>query len=68
MGIEPEIALTHWENFNEPGSHPALFGDGRAAERIVRLIDSWAKSGFSTPMERFVADELLSLETAGVTQ
>ena len=68
MGIEPEQVLAHWDTFEEPRTHPSLFGDGRAAERIVRLIDGWAKSGFSTPMERFVPDELLSLETVGVTQ
>lgn len=68
VGIEPEQVLAHWDTFEEPSKHPALFGDGRAAERIVRLIDGWAKSGFSTPLEGFVPDELLPLETAGVTQ
>jgi UDP-GlcNAc3NAcA epimerase len=40
VGTEPEQALDAWFNFAPPAERPPIFGDGAAARRIVRILDS----------------------------
>jgi UDP-N-acetylglucosamine 2-epimerase len=38
VGIEPDRALEVWHEFEPPASRPALYGDGRASQRITALL------------------------------
>ncbi len=39
VGTDPEKILNAWSNFEAPREHPAIFGDGTAAEKIARILD-----------------------------
>jgi UDP-N-acetylglucosamine 2-epimerase len=38
VGIEPDRVLEVWRDFEPPGDRPALYGDGRASQRIAALL------------------------------
>jgi len=38
VGIEPDQVLEQWHTFSPPASRPALYGDGRASQRIAALL------------------------------
>lgn len=39
VGLDPERVLAAFQAVRVPAEHPAIFGDGRASERIVSLLD-----------------------------
>jgi UDP-N-acetylglucosamine 2-epimerase len=40
VGTEPEQVLDVWFSFAPPAERPPIFGDGTAARRIARILDS----------------------------
>jgi UDP-GlcNAc3NAcA epimerase len=40
VGTEPEQVLDAWFSFAPPAERPSIFGDGTAARRIARILDS----------------------------
>jgi UDP-N-acetylglucosamine 2-epimerase len=44
LGTEPQRIATAVQNLRPTGSPPAVFGDGRASERVVEIINSVSKS------------------------
>lgn len=39
VDVEPEQVIQAWRTFAPSGEHPAIFGDGKAAEHIVQILD-----------------------------
>lgn len=39
VGTQPERILAEWRTFTPPADHPAIFGDGHAAEHIADILD-----------------------------
>jgi UDP-N-acetylglucosamine 2-epimerase len=40
VGAEPERIVPAWRTFSPPSAQPPIFGDGSAAEKIVKLLES----------------------------
>ena len=38
VGVEAERVLNAWEHFEPPKDHPPIFGDGKASQRIVKIL------------------------------
>src|SRR5207237_6802138 len=38
IGVEPEALLENWFSFSPPGTHPSIYGDGSAGERIAEVL------------------------------
>ena len=38
VGADEDQTLTEWESFSPPDEHPAILGDGKASERIARIL------------------------------
>jgi len=43
VGVEPGRVLEAWFTFTPPAARPPIYGDGLAAERIVRLLCEWVQ-------------------------
>jgi len=43
VGIDRETVLEAWQIINVPDEHPAIFGEGNAAETIVGLLNQWSR-------------------------
>jgi len=44
VGTDPELVLEAVRTFRPPASHPPIFGDGAAAEHIVRILEEMTAS------------------------
>ncbi len=40
VGVEPEKILDAWFGFTPPAERPAIFGDGKASEKIVQILET----------------------------
>jgi UDP-N-acetylglucosamine 2-epimerase len=40
VGVEPAQVLEAWNNFQPPAVRPAIFGDGRASQKIVEILEN----------------------------
>jgi UDP-N-acetylglucosamine 2-epimerase len=40
VGADPEQIVDAWFNFKPPPDHPPIFGDGKAGEAIVQVLES----------------------------
>ena len=38
VGADADLILTEWESFSPPEERPAILGDGKASERIARIL------------------------------
>jgi len=45
VGVDPGRVLGAWRGFVPPEDHPPIFGDGRASQRIVEVLDGLSLSG-----------------------
>jgi len=43
VGVERETVLEAWEMITVPDEHPAIFGEGNAAETIADLLNQWSQ-------------------------
>ena len=39
VGAQPDQILQAWHNFSPPATQPPIFGDGKAAEKIVSILE-----------------------------
>jgi UDP-N-acetylglucosamine 2-epimerase len=39
VDVEPDQVIDAWKTFSPSGQHPAIFGDGKAGERIVQALE-----------------------------
>jgi hypothetical protein len=38
VGVEVDLILHTWKTFTPPAEQPPIFGDGKAGEKIAKLI------------------------------
>jgi UDP-N-acetylglucosamine 2-epimerase len=41
VGTDPEKVLAVWKEFVPPSDYPYIFGNGRAAYKIVEILEDW---------------------------
>lgn len=39
VGVSPAVICEAWQNIKPPDEHPPIFGDGKAAQRIVQFLE-----------------------------
>jgi UDP-GlcNAc3NAcA epimerase len=52
VDVEPEQVTHAWKTFAPSGPHPAIFGDGKAGERIVQALENETVLFGLTPLDR----------------
>ncbi len=61
VDVEPDQVINAWKTFSPSGQHPAIFGDGKAGERIVQALeDETDLFGFQPAFGHVKIDNLVS--------
>ncbi len=61
VDVEPEQVINAWTTFAPSGQHPAIFGDGKAGERIVQALENeTVLFGFQSEVGRIKINNLVS--------
>ena len=62
VGVDPHQIAEAWRGFHPHGERPPIFGDGHAAERIVRILDDpGVRFGAAHQWNRFAGSHALQI-------
>jgi UDP-N-acetylglucosamine 2-epimerase len=68
VGTDPVVVLREWEAFTPPNERPPIFGDGKAAHRIVKILEDFVETQVRSQPREESKGEVPQIQKAQVTK